>query len=107
MYTSGTTGAAKGCMATHLNYYHAGRSLTLEMKMNRDDVGIIASPLFHATGEVVLMNDMYSGTTSVILTAWDTVEFMRLVEKYKVTTGMLATPMLLFSCSIRMRRNMI
>ncbi|GKT08506.1 class I adenylate-forming enzyme family protein [Desulforhabdus sp. TSK] len=96
MYTSGTTGAAKGCMATHINYYHAGRSLTLEMKMARDDVGIIASPLFHATGEVVLMNDMYSGTPSVILTAWDTVEFMRLVEKHKVTTGMLATPMMLF-----------
>jgi acyl-CoA synthetase (AMP-forming)/AMP-acid ligase II len=96
MYTSGTTGAPKGCMATHGNYYHAGRSLTLEMKMNRDDMGIIASPLFHATGEVVLMNDMYSGTPSIVMTMWDTVEFMRLVQTHKVTTGMLATPMLLF-----------
>ncbi|MBF0523886.1 MAG: long-chain-fatty-acid--CoA ligase [Deltaproteobacteria bacterium] len=96
MYTSGTTGAPKGCMATHINYYHAGRSLTLEMKMNKDDVGIIASPLFHATGEVTLMNDVYNGTTSIIMAQWDTGEFMRLVDKYRVTTGMLATPMLLF-----------
>ena len=96
MYTSGTTGAPKGCMGTHLNLYHVGRSLTLEMRMDQNDVGIIASPLFHATGEVVLMNDMFSGTTSVIMTMWDTEAFMRLVEKYKVTTGMIATPMLLF-----------
>ena len=96
MYTSGTTGAPKGCMATHLNYYHEGRAFVLELKMDTNDVGIIPSPLFHATGEVVLMNDMYSGTTSIIMPQWDPVEFMRLVEKYKVTTGMLATPMLLF-----------
>ena len=96
MYTSGTTGAPKGCMGTHGNFYHVGRSLTLEMKMDQNDVGIVASPLFHATGEVVLMNDMFSGTTSVIMGMWDTEEFMRLVEKYKVTTGMIATPMLLF-----------
>ena len=96
MYTSGTTGSPKGCMATHANFYHIGRSLTLEVKNDSNDVGIIASPLFHATGEVVLMNDIYSGTPSVIMGMWDTEEFMKLVEKYKVTTGMIATPMLLF-----------
>ncbi|BEQ14147.1 class I adenylate-forming enzyme family protein [Desulfoferula mesophila] len=96
MYTSGTTGSPKGCMATHRNFYHVGRSLTLELRMTRDDVGIIASPLFHATGEVVLMNGMYSGTTSVIMPQWDAAQFLALVEKHKVTTGMLATPMLLF-----------
>lgn len=96
MYTSGTTGAPKGCMATHRNFYHVGRSLTLELKMTREDVGIIASPLFHATGEVVLMNGMYSGTTSVIMPQWDAALFLSLVETHKVTTGMIATPMLLF-----------
>ena len=96
MYTSGTTGAPKGCMAIHRNYYHAGRSLTLELKMDSDDFGIIPSPLFHATGEVVLMTCIFSGTTAVIMPQWDVEEFMRLVEKHKVTMGMLATPMLLF-----------
>ncbi len=96
MYTSGTTGAPKGCMAIHRNYYHAGRSLTLELKMDENDFGIIPSPLFHATGEVVLMTCMYSGTTAVIMPQWNVEEFMRLVEKHKVTMGMLATPMLLF-----------
>lgn len=96
MYTSGTTGSPKGCMGTHGNFYHIGRSLTLEMKTDGTDVGIVASPLFHATGEVVLMNCMYSGTTAVIMPAWDTEEFMRLVQAHRVTTGMIATPMMLF-----------
>ncbi|MEA2109916.1 MAG: long-chain-fatty-acid--CoA ligase [Pseudomonadota bacterium] len=96
LYTSGTTGAPKGCMAIHRNFYHVGRSLTLELKMDEEDVGIIASPLFHATGEVTLMNHIYSGTTSVIMPSWDVALFLELVEKYKITTGMLATPMMLF-----------
>lgn len=96
LYTSGTTGAPKGCMATHRNFYHVGRSLTLELKMDADDVGIIASPLFHATGEVTLMNHIYSGTTSIIMPMWDVPTFLELVEQYKITTGMLATPMVLF-----------
>ncbi len=96
LYTSGTTGAPKGCMAIHRNFYHVGRSLTLELKMDENDVGIIASPLFHATGEVTLMNHIYSGTTSVIMPMWDVGLFLGLVEKYKITTGMLATPMVLF-----------
>ncbi len=96
LYTSGTTGAPKGCMATHRNFYHVGRSLTLELKMDEDDVGVIASPLFHATGEVTLMNHIYSGTTSVIMPMWGVDLFLELVEKYNITTGMLATPMVLF-----------
>jgi acyl-CoA synthetase (AMP-forming)/AMP-acid ligase II len=96
LYTSGTTGAPKGCMAIHRNFYHVGRSLTLELKMDEDDVGIIASPLFHATGEVTLMNHVYNGTTSVIMPSWDVALFLELVEKYRITTGMLATPMVLF-----------
>jgi acyl-CoA synthetase (AMP-forming)/AMP-acid ligase II len=96
MYTSGTTGAPKGCMVIHRNFYHAGRSLSYELKMDDDDFGIIASPMFHATGEVSLMNHMFSGTSSVIMPQFTPEDFFKLVEKYQVTTGMLATPMLLF-----------
>lgn len=96
MYTSGTTGSPKGCMATHRNLYHVGRSMSREMKMDQEDLGIIPTPLFHASGLVVFMNGIYSGVPSIIMSQWDVVQFMELVEKYKVTTGMLATPMLLF-----------
>ncbi|MBN2125102.1 MAG: long-chain-fatty-acid--CoA ligase [Deltaproteobacteria bacterium] len=96
IYTSGTTGAPKGCMATHLNLYHAGRSLNIVLDLGEEDVEIIASPLFHATGISCIMPAVYAGLTSVIMPQWDPAEFLRLVEKYRVTTGMIATPMLLF-----------
>lgn len=94
MYTSGTTGNPKGCMATHRNLYHVGRSMALELRMEQDDAGIIPVPMFHASGAVVLMNGMYSGTTSIIMPRWNVYEFIDLVAKYQVTTGLLATPML-------------
>lgn len=96
MYTSGTTGAPKGCMALHRNLYHAARSMHIEMEMEAEDLGIIPTPLFHASGKVVLMNGVYSGTTTIIMPRWDAEEFLRLVERHRVTTGVLATPMLLF-----------
>ncbi|HOP47723.1 MAG TPA: long-chain-fatty-acid--CoA ligase [Desulfobacteraceae bacterium] len=96
IYTSGTTGAPKGCMATHRNLYHAGRSLNIVLNLGEKDVEIIASPLFHATGISCIMPAVYAGLTSVIMPQWDVAEFLRLVETYRVSTGMIATPMLLF-----------
>lgn len=96
MYTSGTTGSPKGCMALHRNLYHVAKSMNIEMEMEAEDVAIIPTPLFHASGHVVLMNGIYSGITTVIMPRWDAEEFMSLVERYGITTGVLATPMLLF-----------
>lgn len=96
IYTSGTTGAPKGCMATHLNLYHAGRSLNVALDLGEKDIELIASPLFHATGISCIFPAMYAGLTSVIMPQWDPEEFLRLVETHKVTTSMIATPMLMF-----------
>lgn len=96
MYTSGTTGVPKGCMVLHRNLYHAARSMNAELKTGAEDVGVIPTPLFHASGIVALMNGIFSGAATVIMPRWDAEEFMRLVDRYKVATGMLATPMLLF-----------
>ena len=94
MYTSGTTGTPKGCIASHRNLYHVGRSMALELRMCPDDAGIIPVPMFHASGLVVLLNGVYSGTTTIIMPRWNVLVFMDLVHTYKVTTGLLATPMM-------------
>ena len=94
MYTSGTTGTPKGCMVTHANLFHAGHSMSLEMNMGDDDVGLIPVPMFHASGQCMLMNCIYSGCTAVIQPCWDMRNFADLVEGYRVTVTMLATPML-------------
>lgn len=99
MYTSGTTGAPKGCMISHGNFAHVGRTMAKELGTGKDDVGIIPAALFHAAGLVILMNDIYFGIPSVIMPMWDVEEFMRLIEKFHVSLGVLATPMLLYFAS--------
>lgn len=96
MYTSGTTGAPKGVMMTHLNVFHHGRSVSITVGVDTDDIGIVASPLFHVAGTGCSWSDLYRGCTSVILPRWDAEHFLKLVEKEKITTGMLATPMVQF-----------
>ena len=99
MYTSGTTGIPKGCMVVHKNLYHVGKSLSFELQMGSNDLGIIPVPLFHASGQCLLMSSIFNGTSSVIMPCWDIVQFMELVEKYRATTAMLATPMLSYLVS--------
>ncbi|MFN2354482.1 MAG: class I adenylate-forming enzyme family protein [Desulfopila sp.] len=94
MYTSGTTGVPKGCMVGHRNLYHVGKSMSLEMHMGPNDLGIIPVPLFHASGQCLLMSCIFSDIPSVIMPCWDIVKFMELVKKYRATAAMLATPML-------------
>lgn len=95
MYTSGTTGAPKGCMVAHRNLYHSGKSMNHELEIGKEDVCAIVAPIFHASGQCCLMNAIYSGIPAVIMSNWDVGAFMRLVEKYKITTSLIATPMLL------------
>ena len=96
MYTSGTTGAPKGCMISHGNFYHVGRSMARELGTGKDDVCIIPTALFHAAGLVILMNGIGCGIPSIIMPQWDAEDFMWLIDKYQVSIGVLATPMLLF-----------
>lgn len=94
MYTSGTTGVPKGCMVTHSNLFHVGHSLSLELNMGDDDVGLVPVPMFHASGMCMLMNCVYSGCTAVIQPYWDIEYFTDLVADCRVTVTILATPML-------------
>ncbi|GAB6908543.1 AMP-binding enzyme [Desulfosarcina cetonica] len=96
VYTSGTTGSPKGTITTHRNLYHAGRAYNLNLKLTRNEFGILAVPLFHIAGGADVMLNQYGGNPCVIMNKWDVVDFLSLVEKYKVTTGMLITPMVIY-----------
>jgi len=85
-YSSGTTGAPKGCMHTHRSVMATAVHRAFWNLSTASTVQLATLPFFHVTGMTGSMNSpIYSGSTTVIMTRWDRTTAARLIERYKVT----------------------
>ena len=98
LFTSGSTGAAKGAVSTHravttgIYAYTLGLATLLGIKESMGDPPkdplrtLINVPLFHVTGEVpVLLNSFAIGRGMVLMPKWDPGEALRLIQDEKIT----------------------
>jgi len=97
LFTSGSTGEAKGALSTHRAvttgvYVYAMGLMVLRAILERQGRPppqprtLLNVPLFHVTGEVpVLLNSFVIGRTMVLMPKWDAKEAFRLIEKEKIT----------------------
>ena len=98
LFTSGSTGAAKGAVSTHravttgVYAYTIGLLTLLGIKEMAGEAPasppktLVNVPLFHVTGEVpVLLNSFVIGRTMVLMPKWDAGEALRLIEQEKIT----------------------
>lgn len=85
-YSSGTTGAPKGCMHTHRSVMATAVHRAFWNLSTANTVQLATLPFFHVTGMTGSMNSpIYSGSTTVIMTRWDRTTAARLIERYRVT----------------------
>lgn len=85
-YSSGTTGAPKGCL-------HAIRGVTATLygsvtwkPSSAETVHLVTLPLFHVTGMQNSMNaPIYMGATMVMMTRWDRRTAAELIRRHRVT----------------------
>jgi long-chain acyl-CoA synthetase len=98
LFTSGSTGLAKGALSTHRAvttgvYTYAMSLMTLLGIMESEGRPpanpprtLVNVPLFHVTGEVpVLLNSFVIGRGMVLMSKWDPGEALRLIQDEKVT----------------------
>lgn len=98
LFTSGSTGEAKGAVSTHRAvttgaYTYATGLITLLGLLTEEGREpatkprtLLAVPLFHVTGEVpVMLTSMVIGRCLVMMPKWDAGEALRLIERERIT----------------------
>src|SRR5436189_2907324 len=95
-YSSGTTGLAKGVMLTHYNLVANMCQMDGLDYFDRDDILLCVLPLFHIYGLVVVLNmGLHLGATIVIMPRFDLEQFVKLIQKYRVTLSHIVPPIVL------------
>ena len=98
LFTSGSTGEAKGALSTHRAvttgvYAYSTALMTLRGILESEGrpppnplKTLVVVPLFHVTGEVpVVLNSFVICRGMVLMPKWDAGEALRLIEKEKIT----------------------
>ena len=98
LFTSGSTGEAKGAVSTHravtTGVYAYSTSLMVLRGILESEgrpplnplKTLVVVPLFHVTGEVpVMLNSFVISRTMILMPKWDAAEALRLIEKERIT----------------------
>jgi long-chain acyl-CoA synthetase len=87
LYTSGTTGRAKGAELTHFNlFFNAHYVRTQLLPLTPETVSLAVLPLFHSFGQTVVMNAVLAaGGKLVLMPRFEPDGAMALIAKHRVT----------------------
>lgn len=95
MYTSGTTGPAKGVLHSHATLPVAVQRAFRNWSVGKGDCILMPSPVTHATGYCVGLELPFSiGTTTLLMDRWDAASAASLIRRHAVKATVGATPFL-------------
>ena len=95
-YSSGTTGLPKGVMLNHRNLVANLCQIRAVHQVREADVLLAALPWWHIFGLQACLNlGLHEGATIVTMPRFEPREFLRLVERYKVTRVTVVPPIVL------------
>jgi long-chain acyl-CoA synthetase len=93
MYTSGTTGVPKGVLTTHRNLAAAAETSPL-WGFDVDSVSLTPLPMFHIGGIGWAFVGLWNGATTILVSEFDAVAVLELLERRRVTNAVLVPTML-------------
>ncbi|MFE4539978.1 long-chain fatty acid--CoA ligase [Streptomyces scopuliridis] len=86
MYTSGTTGRAKGAVLTHANITWNCVNVLVDTDLASDEVSLLSAPLFHTAAlNMTCLPPFLKGGTLILEEAFSPSRTLRLVEEHGVT----------------------
>ncbi|MEM7466308.1 MAG: long-chain-fatty-acid--CoA ligase [Pseudomonadota bacterium] len=100
MYTSGTTGLPKGVVHTHKSSIWGVLTIAATMYAHEGDRYLNPLPMFHVGSLTPLTIGIYQGITNVVMRSFDPKLAWEIIEKERVTTGLMVPAMLNFMLQI-------
>jgi fatty-acyl-CoA synthase len=86
LYTSGTTGAPKGCLLSHGNFWYKAREYLKVHEWTAEDRCLVPVPYFHIFGALgCVAANALAGSTQILMEVFDPEEAMRLIQQERVT----------------------
>jgi acyl-CoA synthetase (AMP-forming)/AMP-acid ligase II len=95
LYTSGTTGRAKGAIHTHASIQACLAGCVEHWRMTAKDAVLMASPVTHITGYLFALElPFHCGSPALLTERWDPNAALELIDGFGLTTAFGATPFL-------------
>jgi acyl-CoA synthetase (AMP-forming)/AMP-acid ligase II len=86
IYTSGTTGRPKGVVRGSKNRLNSLLGYAYTFESTYDDTHLVAGPLYHSAPYAWAAFSLILGNTVVVMPRFDAEDFLRLIERHRVTT---------------------
>lgn len=107
MYTSGTTGRAKGCMLSQQGETAMAATMSAGMALSQSDRMLIMMPLFHIGAKAVALGQQWVGGTVYLHRAYDPPAILADIERHRITATHMAPTLIqgLLDCADVGRRD--
>ncbi|WP_101947768.1 long-chain-fatty-acid--CoA ligase [Mycobacterium sp. 3519A] len=89
MYTSGTTGPAKGVMLSNDNYFSKATGIAERWRFDADSVSLAVMPMFHMAGSGWALVGLAEGCPTVVLRDVDPPAILDAVARHRITNMLL------------------